>query len=214
MVTVARLAARRPDQTRPAPAVHQRQLAFGGDRGAGRPAVPGRESCLCRPTAGGGPTRPQRGPPASRPARAPDDQARYGGGPYADAEPGDDFYWAAAELWLATGEHGYREQVLESAWHNADPVDLGGFDFDRVAIPARLDLALLGHFSARPRAGGGQGGGASGPAARLAGSPAVGPAVRSNRRLGLGVERPFAQQSGGPGRFAPAHLGGVGSPTP
>jgi endoglucanase len=76
---------------------------------------------------------------------APDDHARFGGGPYADAEPGDDFYWAAAELWLATGDAGYREQVLGSVWHRADPVDLDGFDFDRVAIPARLDLALLGH---------------------------------------------------------------------
>jgi endoglucanase len=43
-----------------------------------------------------------------------------------------------------TGEPGYREQVLESAWHDLDLVDLGGFDFDRVAVPARLDLARFG----------------------------------------------------------------------
>ena len=75
---------------------------------------------------------------------APDDHAQFGGGPYPDSEPGDDFYWAAVELWLATGEIGFRERVLASPWHEAEASDLGGFDFDRVAIPARLDLALLG----------------------------------------------------------------------
>ena len=35
---------------------------------------------------------------------APDDQARFGGGPYGDDDSTDDVYWAAAELWLATGE--------------------------------------------------------------------------------------------------------------
>ena len=34
---------------------------------------------------------------------APDDQGRFGGGPYFDDDLDDDFYWAAAELWLATG---------------------------------------------------------------------------------------------------------------
>jgi len=35
---------------------------------------------------------------------APDDEGRYGGGPYSDDSVDDDFYWAAAELWLATSE--------------------------------------------------------------------------------------------------------------
>jgi endoglucanase len=88
---------------------------------------------------------------------APDDGGRHGGGPYGDPDVDDDFYWAAAELWLATGEERYHAQVEASPWHPADGPgpegddldgsdlggsDLDGFDFDRVAVPARLDLAL------------------------------------------------------------------------
>jgi endoglucanase len=72
---------------------------------------------------------------------APDDEGRYGGGPYGDAELGDDFYWAAAELWLTTGEQQFLDRVTASPWHTRDVFDPAGFDFDRVAAPARLDLA-------------------------------------------------------------------------
>jgi endoglucanase len=75
---------------------------------------------------------------------APDDHARFGGGPYPDELFDDDFYWAAAELWLATGEDLYREQMTSSPLHVADAFELTGFDFDRVAAPARLDVALIG----------------------------------------------------------------------
>jgi endoglucanase len=75
---------------------------------------------------------------------APDDHARFGGGPYGDDNPDDDFYWAAAELWLTTGEPAYADEVRRSAQHHVAVFDPGGFDFDRVAAPARLDLALLG----------------------------------------------------------------------
>ena len=73
---------------------------------------------------------------------APDDQGRFGGGPYFDDDLDDDFYWAAAELWLATGAETYLQDLRESPLHQADVFDLDGFDFDRVAAPARLDLAL------------------------------------------------------------------------
>ena len=75
---------------------------------------------------------------------APDDHAQFGGGPYADDRLEDDFYWAAAELWLATGEDAYRQQMMSSPQHTADAFDPGGFDFDRVTAPARLDLAMVG----------------------------------------------------------------------
>lgn len=75
---------------------------------------------------------------------APDDHARHGGGPYNDGDVVDDFYWAAAELWLATGDRAYAEQVLASPEHAADPFDDAGFDFDRVSAPARLGLAQHG----------------------------------------------------------------------
>ena len=69
---------------------------------------------------------------------APDDQGRFGGGPYGDDDLSDDFYWAAAELWLATGEDRYLAE------YPADAFDPAGFDFNRVAAPAQLDLALAG----------------------------------------------------------------------
>jgi endoglucanase len=75
---------------------------------------------------------------------APDDHARFGGGPYHDDDVADDFYWAAAELWLATGHDAYRHDVLSSPQHHIDAFDPAGFDFNRVTAPARLDLALTG----------------------------------------------------------------------
>ena len=75
---------------------------------------------------------------------APDDHARFGGGPYGDDDPTDDRYWAAAELWLVTGDETYLGDVRASSVHTADVFDLAGFDFDRVAGLARLDLALYG----------------------------------------------------------------------
>jgi len=74
----------------------------------------------------------------------PDDRARHGGGPYDDGSVGDDFYWAAAELWLATGDHAYEREVLRAPEHLSDPFDAAGFDFDAVSAPARLDLARHG----------------------------------------------------------------------
>jgi endoglucanase len=82
----------------------------------------------------------QRHPPLI----APDDHAQFGGGPYSDARLEDDFYWAAAELWLATGEDTYRQQLTSSKQHVADAFDTTGFDFDNVTALARLDLALAG----------------------------------------------------------------------
>ena len=76
---------------------------------------------------------------------APDDHARFGGGPYPDADPEDDSYWAAVELWLATGEQTYLDDVRASALHESgDVFPEDGFDGDRVAAAARLDLALHG----------------------------------------------------------------------
>lgn len=80
---------------------------------------------------------------------APDDHALHGGGPYDDDDPSDDAYWAATQLWLTTGEDQYIDAVLASQWHRDDVLEptlaeLDGFDFNRVALPARLDLALNG----------------------------------------------------------------------
>lgn len=40
-----------------------------------------------------------------------------GGGPYDDTEVSDEFYWAAAELWIATGDANYRKEVVSSPYY-------------------------------------------------------------------------------------------------
>ncbi|MFE5793135.1 glycoside hydrolase family 9 protein [Streptomyces sp. NPDC056503] len=66
-----------------------------------------------------------------------------GGGTYADPDVSDEFYWAAAELYLTTGESGFRDHVLSSPVHTADVFGPVGFDWARTAVPARLDLATV-----------------------------------------------------------------------
>ncbi|MEV6636773.1 glycoside hydrolase family 9 protein [Actinoplanes sp. NPDC051470] len=56
---------------------------------------------------------------------APDDEGRFGGGPYGDPDLTDDEVWATAEWGLPVTI--------------PPPADLDGFDFDRVTIPALLD---------------------------------------------------------------------------
>ncbi|MDM7831582.1 glycoside hydrolase family 9 protein [Cellulomonas edaphi] len=75
---------------------------------------------------------------------APDDHARHGGGPYHDDVIADDRAWAASELWLATGDSAYESELPRAHEHGRDPFDPAGFDFDAVAAPAQLDLALHG----------------------------------------------------------------------
>ncbi|MFF9275851.1 glycoside hydrolase family 9 protein [Streptomyces griseosporeus] len=71
----------------------------------------------------------------------PDDAT--GGGAYNDNDVRDEFYWAAAELYLSTGEKQYETYVLTSPVHTADVFGPTGFDWARTAAPARLDLATV-----------------------------------------------------------------------
>jgi endoglucanase len=66
-----------------------------------------------------------------------------GGGAYDDKDVRDEFYWAAAELYLTTGEKQYETHVLASPLHTADIFGAKGFDWARTAAPARLDLATV-----------------------------------------------------------------------
>ncbi len=66
-----------------------------------------------------------------------------GGGTYDDADVSDEFYWAAAELFITTGEEEFRDQVLASPLHTADIWGPGGFDWGHVAQLGRLDLATV-----------------------------------------------------------------------
>ncbi|NAZ83769.1 glycosyl hydrolase family 5 [Kineococcus sp. R8] len=66
-----------------------------------------------------------------------------GSGPYDDREVSDEFYWAAAELYLTTGEPQFRRDVLSSPVHTADVFSAGGFSWGTVAPLARMDLATV-----------------------------------------------------------------------
>ncbi|MEU3175375.1 MULTISPECIES: glycoside hydrolase family 9 protein [unclassified Streptomyces] len=72
---------------------------------------------------------------------SPDDG--IGGGAYPDDEVSDEFYWAAAELYLTTGEEQFKEYVLNSPVHTADIFGPLGFDWSRTAAAGRLDLATV-----------------------------------------------------------------------
>jgi endoglucanase len=66
-----------------------------------------------------------------------------GSGPYDDDDVSDEFYWAAAELYLTTGERAYRRDVLTSPHHTGQVFDAGGFSWSAVAALGRLDLATV-----------------------------------------------------------------------
>jgi endoglucanase len=68
-----------------------------------------------------------------------------GGGSYEDADVEDEFYWAAAELFLTTGERTYRTDVLNSPVHKADVFTDGGY-WGNLAPIARMDLARVPNF--------------------------------------------------------------------
>lgn len=86
---------------------------------------------------------------------APDDHGAHGGGSYGDDDLSDDFFWAAAELWLTTGDPVYRVAVEASPHHSGETFPIDGFDYDRVAGPAHLSLgstALVADAARRVRA--------------------------------------------------------------
>ncbi|WP_299037981.1 glycoside hydrolase family 9 protein [uncultured Pseudokineococcus sp.] len=66
-----------------------------------------------------------------------------GSGPYDDDDVTDELYWAAAELFLTTGEDAYAEDVLASPHHTGDVFGADGFAWGDVAALARLDLATV-----------------------------------------------------------------------
>ncbi|MFI5891987.1 glycoside hydrolase family 9 protein [Actinoplanes sp. NPDC051513] len=66
-----------------------------------------------------------------------------GGGAYNDDKVTDEFYWAAAELYLTTGEKAFAGDILASPEHTADVFGASAFDWASTAAAGRLDLALL-----------------------------------------------------------------------
>jgi endoglucanase len=66
-----------------------------------------------------------------------------GGGPYDDSNVTDEYYWAAAELYITTGEAAFATAVRANPLHEAEVFDLDGFDWGHVAALGRLDLAAI-----------------------------------------------------------------------
>jgi endoglucanase len=66
-----------------------------------------------------------------------------GGGAYDDTNATDEFYWAAAELYLTTGEKQFADYVVNSPLNTADIFGPTGFDWGRTAAAGRLDLATV-----------------------------------------------------------------------
>ena len=66
-----------------------------------------------------------------------------GGGAYDDDNVTDEFYWAAAELFISTGEKAYQNAVVASPWHTADVFRPEGLDWRFTAAAGRLDLATV-----------------------------------------------------------------------
>lgn len=66
-----------------------------------------------------------------------------GGGTYDDVNVTDEFYWAAAALYVTTGSAEYRDFVLASPHHTGDVFTPRGFDWAWVAPLGRLELAMV-----------------------------------------------------------------------
>lgn len=65
-----------------------------------------------------------------------------GGGPYDDDDVTDEFYWAAAELFLTTGEQQFEDYLMNSDVDAASDV-ADGFYWGSLAALAKLDLATV-----------------------------------------------------------------------
>lgn len=66
-----------------------------------------------------------------------------GGGAYSDDDVSDEFYWAAAELYLTTGKRVYRDELTASPHHTGDVFTTTGFSWPATAALGRLDLATV-----------------------------------------------------------------------
>ncbi|MEV0230601.1 glycoside hydrolase family 9 protein [Nonomuraea sp. NPDC050786] len=79
----------------------------------------------------------------ANPARYADPNDGTGGGAYNDNDVSDEFYWAAAELYITTGGKEYKDFLLASPHHTGDIWRDRGFDWGNTAQLGRLDLATV-----------------------------------------------------------------------
>jgi endoglucanase len=74
---------------------------------------------------------------------APDADGNSGGGAYSDSDVRDEFYWAAAELFITTGEDQYRTAVLESPLRVSGLFSVEGFSWNTPGALGQLHLATV-----------------------------------------------------------------------
>ncbi|MBB6545313.1 glycoside hydrolase family 9 protein [Nonomuraea rubra] len=79
----------------------------------------------------------------ANPEKYADPNDGVGGGAYSDGDVSDEFYWAAAELFITTGEKEFRDFVLASPHHTGDVWRERGFDWGNTAQLGRLELATV-----------------------------------------------------------------------
>ena len=127
---------------------------------------------------------------------APDDHGAFGGGPYNDDELDDEFYWAAVEMFLATDEQPFLDDIERSPCHHADVFEPNGFDWDRVAVPpASTSPRSTAGFTDRTRVQQSVISGAD-RIIEIQRTQPWAPALCAGRWLGLGFERSDPQQPG------------------
>jgi endoglucanase len=74
---------------------------------------------------------------------APEADGNSGGGPYSDNDVRDEFYWAAAELFLTTGEAQYQADVLTSPPASSSLLPVEGFSWNTPGALGLIDLAMV-----------------------------------------------------------------------
>src|SRR5262245_44452843 len=66
-----------------------------------------------------------------------------GGGIYGDGDTGDEFYWAATELFITTGKQNYKDDLLKSRFHAPKAgveTTAGELNWDHLAPAAKMSL--------------------------------------------------------------------------
>jgi len=74
---------------------------------------------------------------------APYTNGSFGGGDYQDDDVSDEFYWAASELYLSTGDQVWLDRAKASPHWSGPAFDPGGFNWRSVAGLARVQLASV-----------------------------------------------------------------------
>jgi endoglucanase len=74
---------------------------------------------------------------------APDADGNSGGGAYSDGDVRDEFYWAAAELFLTTGDEAYRADLVASPLWTGGLFSVEGFSWNTPGALGQIDLATV-----------------------------------------------------------------------